>query len=148
MSTQNSRSFPIRMPAELMEEIEAATQMTGLSQQDVMRLAMRIGLIDLRASKDIAGVLQEVATDKGQSFLAWARGREAGQQTPAATKNTLNQDSTPAMAAGSPDTTTPGPAPKPTAKIAKFPPPIMPESELKAAEPATEYKFIDRTKKA
>lgn len=38
-----------------------------------MRLAMRIGLVDLRAAKDIAAVIQEAATDKGASFLAYAR---------------------------------------------------------------------------
>lgn len=36
---------------------------------------------------------------------------------------------------------------KTTAKVAKFPRPIMPESELKVAETATAYKFTDRTKK-
>lgn len=38
-----------------------------------MRLAMRIGLVDLRAAKDIATVIQEAATDKGASFLSYAR---------------------------------------------------------------------------
>jgi len=141
MSTQNSRSFPIRMPAELMEEIEAATQMTGLSQQDVMRLAMRIGLVDLRASKNIASIVQEAATDKGTSFLSWAQ-EKAGSQTPSPQTiphvSDVASSSTPAEVP---------PQVKTTAKVAKFPRPIMPESELKVAETATAYKFTDRTKK-
>lgn len=144
MSTQNSRSFPIRMPAELMEEIEAATEMTGLSQQDVMRLAMRIGLVDLRAANNIASIVQEAATDKGTSFLSWAR----QQRVDVAEKTTTPQPIPHVSAAASSNIPATAPPPdKPTAKLAKFPRPIMPESELRVAEPATAYKFTDRTKK-
>ncbi|MBK8037713.1 MAG: hypothetical protein IPK22_11345 [Verrucomicrobiaceae bacterium] len=68
-----TKPTPIRLPSDLLSEVEAATLFTGLSQQEVMRLAMRIGLVDLRAAKDIAAVIQEAATDKGASFLAYAR---------------------------------------------------------------------------
>ena len=70
-----TKPTPIRLPSDLLAEVEAATQFTGLSQQEVMRLAMRIGLVDLRAAKDIAAVIQEAATDKGASFLAYAQGK-------------------------------------------------------------------------
>lgn len=70
-----TKPTPIRLPSDLLSEVEAATQFTGLSQQEVMRLAMRIGLVDLRAAKDIAAVIQEAATDKGASFLAYAKAK-------------------------------------------------------------------------
>lgn len=73
MSEKNSRSFPIRVSEELYAELEEVRKLTGYSQQDLARLALRIGLVDLRASKDIAQVIQEAATDKGASFLAYAR---------------------------------------------------------------------------
>ncbi len=73
MSEKNSRSFPIRVSEELYAELEEVRKLTGYSQQDLARLALRIGLVDLRAAKDIATVIQEAATDKGASFLAYAR---------------------------------------------------------------------------
>lgn len=68
-----SKPTPIRIPSDLEAEIKAASELTGLPDQEVMRLAMRIGLVDLRAAKHIAGIIQEVATDKGVSFLSWAK---------------------------------------------------------------------------
>lgn len=81
-----TKPTPIRLPSDLLSEVEAATQFTGLSQQDVMRLAMRIGLVDLRAAKDIASVIQETATDKGTSFLAWAKQKQAADDAAAVLK--------------------------------------------------------------
>lgn len=74
-----STPTPIALPNDLSDEIEQAASALKMTKQDVMRLSMRIGLIDLRAAKDIAGVVQELATAKGESFLAWARQNAAGQ---------------------------------------------------------------------
>lgn len=139
-----TKPVPIRIPDELQNEIKEACDFTGLPAQDVMRLAMRIGLVDLRASKHIANIIQEVATDKGQSFLAWAREQaEADEQTPSNQKV-----SEPATAAASPLTTRSGLRPsKPTAKIARLPRPTIDESaEIKVAETPQDYTFTDRRK--
>ncbi len=82
MSEKNSRSFPIRVSEELYAELEEVRKLTGYSQQDLARLALRIGLVDLRAAKDIAKVIQEAATDKGASFLAYAKGKIESSFTP------------------------------------------------------------------
>lgn len=103
---------------------------------------MRIGLIDLRSSKDIAGIIQEIATDKGQSFLAWAREQAGGAKTQ------TSQQFSDAAAAVSPSTTSAGhPLAKKTANIAKFPRPTMPESEQKAAQEPPPYAFTNRKAK-
>mgnify|MGYP000426171230 CR=1 FL=1 len=136
-----TKPTPIRIPADLEAEIKAASELTGLPDQEVMRLAMRIGLVDLRAAKNIAGIIQEAATDKGTSFLSWAL-EKAGQQTP------QTQKIPHAQAAASSSTSAEAQSPAiPTAKLAKFPRPTTPEPELKVAEAVAEYKFTDRTKK-
>ncbi len=133
-----STSTPIALPNDLIEEVRAAAQFTGMSQQDVMRLAMRIGLVDLRASKHIAGILQQVATDKGQSFLAWARDQQQQQNFPL-----------PATVADSPPITDDGQSKgKTTAKIARLPRPITSTSdERKAADASAEFTFTGHRKK-
>lgn len=135
-----TKPTPIRIPEDLEKEIKAASEFTRLPDQEVMRLAMRIGLVDLRASKHIAGILQQVATDKGQSFLAWAREQQSlGHQ---------NLSEPAAAAASPPITAASHPQKTPTAKIVKLPRPTTPESELKVAEPTAEFKFTDRSKQA
>lgn len=62
MSTENSASLPVRMPIELLDKIKQAVELTGLSQQDMMRLCIRIGLVDLeRLEWNIPGVLSAAA---------------------------------------------------------------------------------------
>jgi hypothetical protein len=58
----SSKPTPIAIPNELHEMIEKASQLAGLSKQDTMRLAMRIGLADLkRCNYDIAGAIVDRA---------------------------------------------------------------------------------------
>ena len=58
------------MPVELVEKIKQAVQLTGLSQQDVMRLCIRIGLKDLeRIGWDIAGLISDKATSLAPSKI-------------------------------------------------------------------------------
>lgn len=73
--SQSSKPTPIALPNELNEELDLMAVTFKMTKQDLMRLAMRIGLVDLRAAKDIAQVMQETASDKGASFLAFARQR-------------------------------------------------------------------------
>jgi metal-responsive CopG/Arc/MetJ family transcriptional regulator len=57
---------PINMPRALLDKIEEAAALTGLSRQDVIRLAVRIGLEDLRRCNfDIAGAIVDKA--KGEA---------------------------------------------------------------------------------
>lgn len=73
--SQSSKPTPIALPNDLNAELDELAQSLKMTKQDLMRLAMRIGLVDLRAAKDIAEVIQEAASDKGASFLSFARQR-------------------------------------------------------------------------
>jgi hypothetical protein len=75
--SSSSKPIPIALPNELLDLVDHMAAELKMTKQDTMRLAMRIGLIDLRAAKDIASVIQQVATDKGESFLAWAKLQQA-----------------------------------------------------------------------
>jgi len=57
MSTDKSVAFPIRLPVTLLEKIDhALSKMPGKSKQDVMRIAMEFGLLDLEAMNyDVEG---------------------------------------------------------------------------------------------
>ena len=94
MSTEKTVSFPVRIPVELEEQIEAVHKKTGLSKQDIMRLCMRIGLVDLAAAEhDLPGIVKRIADDKGISFQAFAKHASENEQTfssliPAATATT------------------------------------------------------------
>lgn len=57
MSTDKSVAFPIRLPVTLLEKIDhALSRMPGKSKQDVMRMAMEFGLLDLEAMNyDVEG---------------------------------------------------------------------------------------------
>lgn len=141
--SKTSTPTPIALPNDLIAEIAEAAEFTKMTKQDVMRLAMRIGLVDLRASQEIAGILQQLATDKGQSFLAWAREKQTAE-TAAAQKSPQ-----PVQAAASPAISASLHQPKkPTASIAKLPRPTTPTSaKLKTAEDPAAYKFTDRRQK-
>ena len=55
-------SSPIRIDPELEAKIEEAARLTGFSKADVMRLAMRIGLEDLRRiNYDLPSVVLDAA---------------------------------------------------------------------------------------
>jgi hypothetical protein len=48
MSKDETVSFPVRMPQALADKIKEACALTGLSQQDMLRLTLKIGLAHLR----------------------------------------------------------------------------------------------------
>jgi len=65
MATDKTVSFPIRLPAELDQLLTQISQDTELSKQDIIRLCIRIGLVDLKAAeKDLPGIVKRIADDK------------------------------------------------------------------------------------
>lgn len=76
----------IRVAADMKNKLEEAAERWNLPVHEIMRLTMNIGLIDLCAAQDIAFAIQQVATDKGASFLSWAKQKRATAEatTPAA----------------------------------------------------------------
>lgn len=83
----SSKPTPIAIPNDLAANIDEVSTLTGLSKQDVMRLCMRIGLVDLKAAEhDIPGSIQQNAHDQGMSFQRFAQAQRllnAPQLTPA-----------------------------------------------------------------
>ena len=74
MKTLKDPHIPLRIPPALLKEIENVAEYTNLSKQDVMRLGMRIGLVDLAAAEhDLPGIVQRIADDKGVSFQSYAK---------------------------------------------------------------------------
>lgn len=74
MKTLKDPPIPLRIPPALLKEIENVAKYTNLSKQDVMRLGMRIGLVDLAAAEhDLPGIVQRIADDKGVSFQSYAK---------------------------------------------------------------------------
>jgi len=65
MSDTKPKIMPFRCDDELREKIDTAAEMTGLSKADIMRLAMQIGLIDLkRINYELAQVVSDKADEK------------------------------------------------------------------------------------
>jgi len=65
MAEPKDPPIPLRIPPELLQQIESVAALTGLSKQDVMRLCMRIGLVDLKAaarnsSRDLPSVTKQI----------------------------------------------------------------------------------------
>jgi hypothetical protein len=83
MATDKTVSFPIRLPAELDQLLTQISQDTELSKQDIIRLCIRIGLVDLKAAeKDLPGIVKRIADDKGVSFQAFADAKQAEHEKP------------------------------------------------------------------
>lgn len=60
--SQSSKPIPIAMPNALAEKIKNVCDITDLKQQEVIRLAIAIGLEDMkRANYDIAGAIVDAA---------------------------------------------------------------------------------------
>ena len=57
MSTK-TKPIPIAIPLPLLDKIKRAAELLGLSQQDTMRLAMRIGLADLEINGFDQGMIE------------------------------------------------------------------------------------------
>ena len=76
MSTPNTVSFPVRMPAELKAQISSLSIDLGISEQDIMRLCLRIGLTDIESiKKDHSTLVKEAADECGSSFASWAKNK-------------------------------------------------------------------------
>jgi hypothetical protein len=138
-----TKPIPIALPTDLLAQIDQAQQLTGLSKADVMRLCMRIGLVDLRAAEhDFPGIVKRIADDKGISFQSFAhqqsepflhgQTRQNPLEFPACTPPTF---ATPAPSTGISPTKKP---PLETANIVTLPPPHVLSSlnDSQTAEPA------------
>jgi hypothetical protein len=74
MSTPISVSFPVRIPLELKAQVSQLSIDLGISEQDIMRLCLRIGLTDIESiKKDHATLVKEAADECGTSFASWAK---------------------------------------------------------------------------
>ena|GEM_PF-6120808 len=57
-----SRTIPVRFSDHVINDIDEAVRITGMSQQEIIRLAVSVGLEDLsKIEYDIAGVIQKAA---------------------------------------------------------------------------------------
>lgn len=80
MATDKTVSFPVRIPKELDLELQTASDLTSISKQDLMRLCLRIGLIDLKAAEhDLPGTVKRIADDAGVSFTRFAKHQSASK---------------------------------------------------------------------
>ncbi len=71
----SSKPTPIAIPNDLAEKIEKVAALVHLSKQDVMKLAMRIGLEDLkRCNYDIAAAIVDRAHQKDDIALLSEKG--------------------------------------------------------------------------
>ena len=60
--SQSSKPVPLAVPNELLKQIDTAAARTGRSRSELMRLAIEIGLADLKAiDYDIASTLANAA---------------------------------------------------------------------------------------
>lgn len=107
MATDKTVSFPVRLPTELDLDIQKAADLTGISKQDLMRLCIRIGLVDLKAAEhDLPGIVKKIADDKGVSFTAFAAAHPCADSAPSPSPSPTSS-----------------PTPSSTANIVKLPPP-------------------------
>ena len=60
--SQSSKPVPLAVPNELLKQIDTAATRTGRSRSELMRLAIEIGLADLKAiNYDIASTISNAA---------------------------------------------------------------------------------------
>jgi hypothetical protein len=77
----SSKPTPIAIPNDLAEKIEKVAALVHLSKQDVMKLAMRIGLEDLkRCNYDIAAAIVDRAHQKDDIALLAEKSSFAGKR--------------------------------------------------------------------
>lgn len=73
MKKPAEKIIPVRINADLHQQISHMAERTEHSSQDIMRLAMRIGLADLAsAGSDLAELVRTTCQDQGISFQQWA----------------------------------------------------------------------------
>jgi len=78
MSSPKQVSAPIRMSPALLAKVTEASRLTGMSQADVLRLCLAIGLEDLKKVKfDLAKLVSDVASSQGVEKLPILKVAEA-----------------------------------------------------------------------
>ena len=66
----SSKPIPISIPNELLDKINHVAALMNRSKQEIMRLAMEIGLEDLkRCNYDLAGAIVEKAHQKREAAM-------------------------------------------------------------------------------
>jgi hypothetical protein len=104
-----TKPIPIALPHDLLQQVDEVQALTGMSKADIMRLCMRIGLIDLKSAEhDLPGIVKRIADDAGVSFSSFAEHRTAANTpskggtliaplriTDTARIHSLNEDATP-----------------------------------------------------
>jgi len=79
-------SAPIRMSAEMLEKVQLASEKTGISQADILRLCLSIGLEDLRRiNYDLASTILNASRQQQETHLKVAEqmGNESSLSTAA-----------------------------------------------------------------
>jgi hypothetical protein len=74
-------SFPVRMSADLQQQIKTVATQRGISEQDILRLCIAIGLADLAQIPNLPELVVNEATAAGMAFLNWTQ-LQMGGQTP------------------------------------------------------------------
>lgn len=70
--------IPVRLGQQLHKDINALADVTGYSSQDIMRLALRIGLTELSSvGPDLAKLVKQSAEELGTSFQTFAETQTA-----------------------------------------------------------------------
>jgi metal-responsive CopG/Arc/MetJ family transcriptional regulator len=84
--SQSSKPVPLAVPNELLKQIDNAATLTGRSRSELMRLAIEIGLADLKAiNYDIAGTIVK-AVHSRQEIPAYMCEEETPYPAPAPSK--------------------------------------------------------------
>lgn len=118
-----TKPIPIALPHDLLEQVDQVQHLTGMSKADIMRLCMRIGLVDLRAAEhDLPGIVKRIADDAGLSFQQWSK--EKSEQNEAGQKNANLLESQECAPPAPSRKRSPSTGPTPTtANIVRLPPP-------------------------
>ena len=77
MSDPKTRTIPLRLSPETVDRIAEAARLTGLAQSDLMRLAMAIGIEDLKkVNFDLAKLVSDAANPSESGQLRALRAAE------------------------------------------------------------------------
>lgn len=105
--SESSKPIPLALPNGLLHELGDVADQMEMSRAELMRLCIRIGLVDLKAAHhDLPGVVKQLADDEGVSFTAFAAAHKCADSAPSP--------------APSP---TSSPTPSSSANIVRLPPP-------------------------
>ncbi len=81
--SKSSKPTPIALPNEMVDRIKEVCDRLQMSQQEVMRLSMRIGLEGLaNINHDLVGIVNEAAKNNGVDFATWARDQKKALPKP------------------------------------------------------------------